>query len=91
MIKTVIARLDRATKYAAVSRSSQFLWNTGSPGPGAQLRTRPGDDSGEIWRLIRAAYTHMTFTDFNFQTARIPKHGFAISRRDPPELCHRFP
>jgi len=32
-IKTVIARLDRATQYAAASRVYlKRLWNTGSPG-----------------------------------------------------------
>src|SRR5215207_8294318 len=27
------------------SAQLRLLWNTGSPGPSAQLRTRPGDDS----------------------------------------------
>jgi hypothetical protein len=27
---------------------------------------------------------------FDFQTLRVRKHGFAISRRNPPELCYQI-
>jgi hypothetical protein len=36
----VMPRLDRGIQYAEASRFNHYcLWNTGSPGPGAQLRT----------------------------------------------------
>jgi len=51
------------------------LWNIGSPG-------QAGDDSVGDAAHARA----MNFNDANFQTARVHKHSFAISRRDAPEL-----
>ncbi len=48
----VIARLDRAIQYAAAYRlNNDCLWNTGSPGPCAQLRT------GRAMTAVRQSFT----------------------------------
>jgi hypothetical protein len=46
-----------------------------------------GDDA------LCVARSHATnCSRFNFQTARdVRKHGFAISRREAPEVCQKFP
>jgi len=51
---TVILRTHRHPRGSGIQYAAAFWfyrnrqWNTGSPGPSAQLRTRPGDDTGDV-------------------------------------------